>query len=55
MWRFWDIVVDLLQEAPYFFAERVKSDSDSGVKRTEKEKRELHGGTPCKILVVCFS
>ena len=29
--------MDILQEAPYFFVSRVKSDSDSGVNRAEKK------------------
>ena len=42
MCRFYNLVVDLLQEAPYFFSSRVKSDSDSGVNRAE-EKRATWG------------
>ena len=38
MCRFNNLVVDLLQEGPYFFAARVKSDSDSGVNWAEKKK-----------------
>ena len=45
MCRFNNLVVDLLQEGPYFFAARVKSDSDSGVNQTE-EKKESHVGKP---------
>ena len=117
---FYNLVFDLLQEAPHFFAARVKADSDSGVNWAEGEKGdmwrnplqnvgcllqlveliprqpkklnekkiavwepiakfrllssvappllgclgspraalkkiELGGGTPCKILIVCFS
>ena len=47
-----NLVVDPLQEATYFFSARVKADSDSGV--DWPEKKNLRGGTPCKILVVCF-
>ena len=36
--RILNIVVDLLQEAPYFFAAWVKSESDSGVNQAEKKK-----------------
>ena len=45
MWRICYIVVDILEEAPYFFAARVKADSDSGVNWVKK-KIDLHGGTP---------
>ena len=34
---FKNLVVDHLQEAPYFFAAQVKSGSDSGVNRAEKK------------------
>ena len=54
MWRFKNLFVDFLQEAPYFLAVRVKADSDYGANQAEK-KRELRGGTPCKILFVIFS
>ena len=47
--RYYNLVVDLLQEATYFFAALLKSDSDSGVNRAEK--KNLRWGTPCKILV----
>ena len=36
MCRIYDLVVDLLQGAPYLFAARLKADSDSGVTRTKK-------------------
>ena len=42
--RYYNLVVDLLQEATYFFAARVKYDSDSGVNRAEK--KNLRGETP---------
>ena len=50
---YYNLVDDLLQEAPYFISARVKSDSDSGVNWAEKKK--LPRGTPCKILVFFFS
>ena len=37
MCRFYYLVVDLLQEAPYFFAALLKSDSNSGVNQAEKK------------------
>ena len=36
MCRFNNLVVDLLQEGPYFFAAQVKADSDSAVNWEEK-------------------
>ena len=51
--RYYNLVFDLLQEAPYFFAARLKADSNPSVTRTEK--KNLRGVTPCKILVVPFS
>ena len=41
MCRIYNLVVDLQQEAPYFFAAQLKADSDSGVTRT---KKKLRGG-----------
>ena len=41
----YNLVVDLFQEAPYFFAARLKADSDYGVTR---RKNKLRGGSPCK-------
>ena len=42
MCRFYNLVVDFLQEAPYFFAARVEYNSDSGLNRAE-EKRDTWG------------
>ena len=36
--RFYNLVVDLLQDESYFFAALLKADSDSGVNRVEREK-----------------
>ena len=36
MCRIYNLVVDLQQEAPYFFAAKLKADSDSGVTQTKK-------------------
>ena len=77
MCRFQNLVADLLQETPYFFAALLKADSDSRVNRAEKKsfveeplakfwlfysvgetdkyKKYLSEGTPCKIAVVVFS
>ena len=38
LYRIYNLVVDLLQEAPYFFVTRVKVDSDSGVNWAEGGK-----------------
>ena len=36
MWSFWNIVVDLLQEAPSFWAALLKYVTDSGVNKVDK-------------------
>ena len=46
----YNLVVDLLQETPYFFAARLKADSDSGVNRTQKKAT---WGNPLQLF--CFS
>ena len=46
---FQNLVVDLRQEAPYFFAARVKDDSDYGVNRTEKKKERYVGEPLAKL------
>ena len=43
----YNLVVDLQQEAPYFFAVQLKSDSDSGVTRTKKQAK---CGNPLEML-----
>ena len=37
LFRIYNLVVDLQQEASYFFAVQLKADSDSGVTRNEKK------------------
>ena len=44
LFNIYNLFVDLLQDAPYFFAALLKADPDSGVTRTEKKK--VRGGTP---------
>ena len=36
MWRFWNIVINLLQEAPSFLAALLKYAFDYGVNRVDK-------------------
>ena len=43
----YNLVVDLQQETPYFFAAQLKADSDSGV--TRKEKKLAMWGNPLQI------
>ena len=44
---FYNLFVDLLKEAPYFFSARVKADSNSGVNRAEK--KSYVGEPPAKF------